>query len=153
MLRMSWTLKKKENQPILTPELYTAIYEDIRYWCIIELTNIPPKQVEGVQTNALLNFATFDLHALALPNGKNQMLKLLGAAGTDQTVMLRLKGLVVDLYIKYGDDIIDELRKRVYTTIVNTYGLDYDIDKDLDINNTFWLHPFIRKMLTELKMQ
>lgn len=143
-------MKKKSN---LTPELYEAIFKDIQFWCINELSSSPPVSANGQQANALLNFATFDLHALVVKDGVAQMLTLLTGKGTDQTVMLRIKGLVEDLYIKYGDDIIDELRRRVYNTMSNVYGIDYDIENVLDVNNTLWLHPFVRKMHTELKIR
>ena len=148
---MSWTLTKKKTSN-LTPDLYESIYRDIQFWCVNELASSPAVTANGQQANALLNFATFDLHALMTNVGTDHMIGLLTGRGTDQTVMLRLKSLVVDLYLKYGDDVIDELRERVYRTLANLYGITYDIDRAIDINNPLWLHPFIRKMHTELKI-
>ena len=147
---MSWSLSKKK-EPILTPILYDAIYDDVRRWCVGELSSSNLKLVDGRQNNALLNFATFDLTTLMTDKGLQHMIKLLSGAETDQTVMIRLKALVLDLYIKYGEDIIDELRKRVYVSIQNMYGITFDTENVVDVNNTFWLHPFVRKMYTELQ--
>jgi len=144
---------KKKPKSLLTPEIYDHILEDIRYWFVNELTNIPPKIIDGKQSNALLNFATFDLHTLETTDGFAHMRLLLLGESTEQTVMIRLKNLVCDLYIKYGDDLIDELRHRVYTTMTNVYGLTFDVENMLDANNTLWLHPFIIRIYSELKMQ
>ena len=103
------------------------------------------KQIDdkGVQINALMNFIAFDLHTLITTEGFAHMQRLLQAAETDQTVMLRLKDLVVTLYVKYGEENIDKLRKRIYRATDNMYGLSFS-SADMDVNNTFWLWPFFR---------
>jgi len=150
---MSWSLTKKEEKSYLTPDLYEQITDDVRVWMVIELTTITPQMVDGKQTNALLNFITFDLHALVTDQGFKHMYSLLSGKGTLQTVMVRLKSLVCDLYIKYGDKIIDELRQRIYQSITNSYGLTFDIENDLDVNNTFWLYPIMLRVYNQTKLK
>lgn len=127
-------------------ELYDNVVADVYNWFVQENTIRPiQNQIDdnGVQHNALMNFITFDLHALITEQGFVHMQRLLQAADTDQTVMIRLKDLVSILYIKYGDTDIDRLRKRIYKTTDKMYGLSFR-SEDLDVNNTFWLWPFFR---------
>ena len=126
-------------------QLYNNILTDVATWWINELKARPlDKQIiSNVQTNALVNFIAFDLHTLETGQGKKHMLDLLLARGTEQTVMIRLKDLVVELYLKYGEKEIDDLRERTYRTIDNMYGLSFKTEQ-IDVNNTFWLWPFFR---------
>ena len=127
-------------------ELYDNIVADVYAWFVQENTLRPVQnQIDenGVQHNALMNFITFDLHALITTQGFVHMQELLQAQGTDQTVMLRLKDLVVVLYVKYGEKNIDEIRKRIYKATDQMYGLSFST-ADMDTNNTFWLWPFFR---------
>jgi len=149
---MFGSLKKKQESK-LTPELYEQITDDVRIWMVIELLTLTPQTVDGKQTNALLNFITFDLHALMTTVGFAQMRTLLTGEGTDQTVMIRLKSLVCDLYIKYGEEVIDELRERVYKTITDMYAIDFNIEEMLDVNNTFWLYPMLLKVYNAAKLK
>lgn len=126
-------------------QLYNNVLTDVATWWINELKARPlDKQIiSNVQTNALVNFITFDLHTLVTREGFVHMQELLQAHKTEQTVMIRLKDLVVELYLKYGDKEIDDLRKRVYQTIDNMYGLNFK-SENIDVNNTFWLWPFFK---------
>lgn len=142
---MSWPLNDfKQNV-----ELYNNILIDVTNWYAGEnkIRPVDTQIVDGVQTNALLNFITFDLHTLITTEGFVHMQELLQAKGTDQTVMIRLKDLVTFIYIKYGIKRIDRLRKRIYKTIDNMYGLTFS-SADMDVNNTFWLYPFFRQIYT-----
>ena len=113
---MYWPLNKKKK---VSPQLYESVLQDVLDWYLAEVKARPlDKQiVNGVQTNALVNFITFDLHALIKTQGFVHMQELLQARNTQQTVMLRLKDLVLKLYIKYGETEIDELRSRIYRSI------------------------------------
>ena len=142
---MSWPLNDfKQNV-----ELYNNILIDVTNWYAGEnkIRPVDTQIIDGVQTNALLNFITFDLHTLITTEGFVHMQELLQAKGTDQTVMIRLKDLVTFIYIKYGIKRIDRLRKRIYKTIDNMYGLTFS-SEDMDVNNTFWLYPFFRQIYT-----
>ena len=143
---MSWSLTKDFKQDA---DLYDSILRDIAMWYLAEIKIRPldSQIVDGVQQNALLNFITFDLHALIKTEGFVHMQELLQAKGTEQTVMIRLKDLVVSLYIKYGKKRIDKVRENTYKTIDNMYGLTFR-SKDIDVNNTFWLYPFFRQIYT-----
>lgn len=143
---MSWSLTKDFKQDA---DLYDSILRDIAMWYLAEIKIRPldSQIVDGVQQNALLNFITFDLHALIKTEGFVHMQELLQAKGTEQTVMIRLKDLVVSLYIKYGKKRIDKVRENTYKTIDNMYGLTFH-SKDIDVNNTFWLYPFFRQIYT-----
>ena len=127
-------------------ELYDNILADVYAWFVQENTLRPlQNQIDdnGTQHNALMNFIAFDLHTLITAQGFVHMQELLQAQGTDQTVMLRLKDLVVVLYVKYGEKNIDEIRKRIYKATDQMYGLSFGT-ADMDTNNTFWLWPFFR---------
>lgn len=143
---MSWSLNNSEK----FSKLYNDVLSDVTAWYASE-NKVRPLEDQitsnGTQTNALLNFITFDLHALVTTRGFVHMQELLQARGTEQTVMIRLKDLVVFLYIKYGIKEIDRLRDRVYKSIDNMYGLTFH-SKDMDVNNTFWLYPFFRYIYT-----
>ena len=141
---MSWPLSTMTNE-----ELYMKVLGDVTAWFISENKVRPLENqiVDKVQTNALLNFITFDLHTLITKEGFVHMQELLQAAGTEQTVMIRLKDLVTAIYIKYGEKDVDKLRKRVYKTIDAMYGLTFK-SKDIDVNNTFWLYPFFKHVYT-----
>ena len=128
------------------PELYNNVINDILTWFIQENIIRPINQQideKGVQHSALMNFITFDLHALITTQGFVHMQQLLQAKGTDQTVMIRLKDLVTTLYIKYGERDIDKLRKRTYKTMKRMYGLSFNV-ADIDTNGTLWLCPMFK---------
>ena len=149
---MFWSLKKKKES-VLNPDLYELITDDVRIWVAIELTTLAPRTVDGKQINPLLNFVTFDLHTLVTREGFTQMMRLLTGSDTDQTVMLRLKSLVCDLYIKYGTDVIDELRERIYSTLTDMYALNFNVEDQLDVNNTFWLYPIMLRVYNASKLK
>ena len=132
--------KTKQRQ-----QLYNQVLTDVASWWINELRARPlDKQiVNNTQTNALVNFITFDLHTLVTKEGYIHMQELLRGDKTEQTVMIRLKDLVVELYLKYGEKEIDDLRERTYRIIDNMYGLTFK-SQELDVNNTFWLWPFFK---------
>lgn len=146
---MSWSLTSKFEQSEQYAKLYNSVLNDVTAWYAAENKIRPVEEqiVGGVQKNALLNFITFDLHALVTTKGYKHMQNLLQANNTEQTVMIRLKDLVISLYIKYGEEQIDKLRKRVYKTMNDMYGLSFDSEK-IDVNNTLWLHPFFRQIYT-----
>ena len=127
-------------------QLYTNVLTDVASWWINELKTRPLSSqiINNVQTNALVNFITFDLHTLVTREGFVHMQELLQARGTEQTVMIRLKDLVIELYLKYGEKEIDDLRKRTYRAIDNMYGLTFKSEQ-MDVNNTFWLWPFFKQ--------
>lgn len=141
---MSWPLNTMNYE-----ELYIKVLGDVTAWFISENRVRPLENqiVDKVQTNALLNFITFDLHTLVTEKGFVHMQELLQAEGTEQTVMIRLKDLVTTIYIKYGEKDVDRLRKRVYKTIDDMYGLTFK-SEDIDVNNTFWLYPFFKHVYT-----
>lgn len=141
---MSWSLNTMNYE-----ELYIKVLGDVTAWFISENRVRPLEKqiVDKVQTNALLNFITFDLHTLVKTEGFVHMQELLQAVGTEQTVMIRLKDLVTTIYIKYGKKDVDKLRKRVYKTIDDMYGLTFK-SEDIDVNNTFWLYPFFKHVYT-----
>lgn len=132
--------------------LYDRVLSDIAEWFLNEIKLRPiddQLDSDGVQHNALMNFITFDLHALVTQQGFVHMQKILQAEGTDQTVMIRLKDLVSTLYIKYGNKNIDKLRARTYQAIDAMYGLNFK-SEDMDVNNTFWLCPFFKHIYTRV---
>lgn len=141
---MSWPLNTMNYE-----ELYLKVLGDVTAWFISENKVRPLENqiVDKVQTNALLNFITLDLHTLVTEKGFVHMQELLQAVGTEQTVMIRLKDLVTTIYIKYGKKDVDKLRKRVYKTIDDMYGLTFK-SEDIDVNNTFWLYPFFKHVYT-----
>ena len=136
-------------------ELYNNILADVYGWFVQE-NKIRPVQNQiddnGIQRNALMNFITFDLHTLITTQGFVHMQELLQAHGTDQTVMIRLKDLVVILYAKYGEKSIDNIRKRIYKATDKMYGLSFR-SEDMDTNNTFWLYPFFRHVYNTVAAQ
>lgn len=136
-------------------ELYNNILADVYSWFVQE-NKIRPVQGQmddnGVQHNALMNFIVFNLHTLVTTQGFVHMQELLQAHGTDQTVMIRLKDLVVILYVKYGKKNIDNIRKRIYQSTDMMYGLSFK-SEDMDINNTFWLYPFFRHVYNTVAAQ
>jgi hypothetical protein len=146
---MSWSLINKFEQSEQYVKLYNSVLTDVTAWYAAEnkIRPLEDQIVNGVQKNALLNFITFDLHALIKTEGFVHMQKLLQGKETEQSVMIRLKDLVTSLYIKYGEDQIDKLRDRTYRSIDNMYGLTFK-SKDMDVNNTFWLYPFFRHIYT-----
>lgn len=146
---MSWSLTNSYEKSEEYARLYNSVLTDVTAWYAAEnkIRPLEDQIVGGVQKNALLNFITFDLHALVKTEGFVHMQQLLQARGTEQTVMLRLKDLVVSLYVKYGENQIDKLRDRVYKSIDNMYGLTFK-SEDMDVNNTFWLYPFFRHIYT-----
>ena len=131
------------------PDLYNAVLQDIAHWFLNEIKTHPldEQMVDGVQTNALLNFITFDMHALETAQGYNHFHRILQAIGTEQTVMIRLKDLVIELYAKYGERDIDGLRKRIYKATDSIYGLSRK-SEDMDVNATLWLYPFFKHIYT-----
>lgn len=136
-------------------ELYNNVVNDVLAWFIQENTLRPVQdQIDDNrgQTNALMNFIAFDLHALITQQGFIHMQRLLQAEETDQTVMIRLKDLVTTLYIKYGEKDIDKLRKRVYRAIDRMYGLSFK-SEDIDVNNTFWLCPLFKHIYETFRAQ
>lgn len=136
-------------------ELYNNVVNDVLAWFVQENTLRPVQnQIDdnGVQSNALMNFITFDLHTLITQQGFVHMQRLLQARDTDQTVMIRLKDLVTTLYIKYGEKDIDKLRKRVYRAIDRMYGLSFK-SEDIDVNNTFWLCPLFKHIYETFRTQ
>ena len=146
---MSWSLTSKFEQSEQYAKLYNSVLNDVTAWYAAEnkIRPVAEQIVDGVQKNALLNFITFDLHTLVTTKGYKHMQNLLQANNTEQTVMIRLKDLVISLYIKYGEEQIDKLRKRVYKAMNDMYGLSFDSEK-IDVNNTLWLHPFFRQIYT-----
>ena len=147
---MYWPLSKKKE---VSPQLYEAVLQDVLAWYLAEVKARPlDKQIiNGVQTNALVNFITFDLHALIKTQGFVHMQELLQARNTQQTVMLRLKDLVLKLYVKYGETEIDELRSRIYRSIDSIYGLTFR-SEDMDTNSTFWLWPFFKQIYDSIPL-
>lgn len=149
MLWLHSSLKEIEKNR----ELYNSVLQDISAWYMAEIRLRPlaSQIINNVQTNALLNFITFDLHTLVTRQGQAHMLRLLQANETTQTVMIRLKDLVSTLYIKYGTKEIDTLRKRVYKTINDVYGLTFDCEK-IDVNLTLWLYPFFKHIYNSIPL-
>lgn len=148
---MSWSLKNNNDfeKSEQYAKLYNSVLTDVTAWFAAEIKLRPLEDqiVDGVQKNALMNFITLDLHTLVTRQGYKHMQDLLQAEGTEQTVMIRLKELVLSLYIKYGEKQIDLLRERVYKSIDNMYGLTFESEK-IDVNNTFWLYPFFKQVYT-----
>lgn len=133
----------------LRKQLYDDILADTVTWLAAEFTRYPPKEVSDPadQTNVLVNFVTFDLHALETQEGYAHIRRLLSAADTEQGAMIRLKSHVLDLRLTYGDKNIDRMIKDAYRDMTNIYGLTVDLKK-LDGNETLWLHPFLRRIYT-----
>lgn len=134
-----------KNEP--TPALYDDVYVTVLDWLSAEFANIPVRPVDdpSKQSNPLLNFITLDPHAYVIPQGLEHLQKLLTYHGKDSSVMMRLKGLTVDLYIRHGMKPIDALRKRTYQVMIRMYGLGQLDLEAIDVTNTLWLYPFLRR--------
>ena len=135
----------------LRKKLYDNLYADPIIWLGLEFTRNPPEMYvkdPSEQKNALLNFITLDLHTLQTTEGYNHAMQLLMARETDQQCMLRLKDLVYDSRLTYGDKNIEFMMNESLKMMKYTYGLTVDLEP-LNANDTLWLHPFLRKVYTQ----
>lgn len=142
-----------KNEP--TPALYDDVYFTVMEWLSAEFSNIPVKTVDdpSKQSNPLLNFITLDPHSYVIPQGIEHLRNLLTYHGPDSSVMMRLKGLTTDLYLRHGMKPIDALRKRTYQVMIRMYGLGRLDLEAIDVTNTLWLYPFLRRSFDSFRRE
>ena len=134
--------------------LIDEIQDDVTQFVQTELQiYLSDSKVEGLDRSVVANIALFDLTGINSEKGFLQINRLLGSH-YDQMVERRTRQLLHSLYIRYGADKIDKVKKRV----VETFTLAYPTIRPENIahlnrtHNTFWLVPFIKEAYNTLVM-
>jgi hypothetical protein len=128
-------------------ETINKIQDDILDFVETELqVHLSNNSNTGLNNSVIANLAMFDLEAIYSEQGYMQMDRLLGNH-YDQMVERRTRQLLHMLYIKYGNNAIENIRKRVIDTMSIAYPKALAANcRSLDKkHNTFWMVPFIKE--------